>query len=64
MEPYQERVIEEKRKLDELLGKLKGFKTGVTFSKLPAEEQGRLNRQHSIMEDYSTVLEERIEAFN
>lgn len=64
MEPYQERVVEEKRGVDKLLGKLKVFTTSVVFSKLPGEEQGRLNRQHSIMEDYSAVLGERIKAFN
>ena len=63
MEDYQERVIEEKRELDEKLGKLKEFSTGDVFAGLPADEQGRLNRQHSIMEDYSAVLGERIEAF-
>ena len=60
---YQYRVKEEKAELDERLEKLKAFTVGQVFADLPAEEQGRLNRQHSIMEDYSAILEERIKAF-
>jgi len=63
MQPHEERVVEEKRELDEKLAKLSEFGEGDVFAGLPADEQGRLNRQHSIMEDYSTVLGERIAAF-
>lgn len=63
MQPHQERVVEEKRELDEKLARLAEFGKGELFAGLPAEEQGRLNRQHSIMEDYSKVLGERIAAF-
>lgn len=63
MKPYQERVVEEKRELDEKLAKLDAFGRTEQFTSLSADEQGRMNRQHSIMEDYSKVLGERIEAF-
>jgi hypothetical protein len=63
MAPHQERVVEEKRSLDEKLSKLDAFGRTETFAALPVEEQGRLNRQHSIMEDYSRILAERIAAF-
>ena len=63
MEPHQQRVVDEKNELDERLAKLSEFGKGELFESLPPSEQGRLNRQHSIMEDLSTVLGERIAAF-
>ena len=64
MEPYQERVVQEKADLDNRLARLDAFGRTDTFSNLPAGEQGRLNRQHSVMEDYSSILGERIAAFS
>lgn len=61
MAPYQERVIQEKKELDEKLGKLELFFSGPEHAGLPPMEQGRLARQHSAMEDYSNILGERIE---
>ena len=49
--------------LDEKLAKLDAFGRTTLFASLPVGEQGRLNRQHSLMEQYSAVLGERIEAF-
>lgn len=63
MEPHQQRVVDEKKELDERLAKLSEFGKGELFESLAPSEQGRLNRQHSIMEDLSTVLGERIAAF-
>lgn len=63
METYQERVVEEKRQLDERLERLRAFTVGELFASLPVEEQGRLNRQQLIMEHYVNVLRERIAAF-
>jgi len=65
MEPYQERVIQEKRELDERLKKLDAFIVAGTerWDKVPAEEQERLCRQAEIMTDYSAILGERIAAF-
>jgi hypothetical protein len=63
MAPHQQRVVDEKRELDEKLSKLSSFGTTPLFASLPADEQGRLNRQHSVMEEYSRILGERIAAF-
>ena len=63
MEPYQEQVMMEKAELDERLRKLDEFGRTDAFAALPSDEQGRLNRQHSIMEDYSQILGERIVNF-
>ena len=63
MLPHQQRVIDEKAELDKKLAKLSEFVTTPLFASLPADEQGRLNRQHSVMEEYSRILGERIAAF-
>jgi hypothetical protein len=60
---FQERVVAEKSELDERLEKLDAFGRTELFENLPSEEQGRLNRQHSVMEEYSRILGERIAAF-
>lgn len=66
MAPHQERVVTEKRELDDKIAKLRAFTTmqNVTFAGLPYAEQERLIRQRGIMEQYSTVLAERITAFS
>lgn len=63
MLPHQERVVTEQKELAEKLEKLTAFTLTPTFAALPAAEQERLNRQHSIMEQYVNVLGERIAAF-
>lgn len=63
MKPYQERVIAEKRELDERGDKLEQFILSDRFSALPAPEQERMKRQLEIMGEYSEVLGERIAAF-
>jgi hypothetical protein len=64
MEAYQQRVIDEKRELDEKLTKLKAFITdGDRFFQVPELERERLVRQLQHMADYSSVLRERIVAF-
>ena len=63
LQPHQQRVVDEKRELDEKLTKLDAFGRTELFASLPADEQGRLNRQHSLMGQYSDVLAERIAAF-
>lgn len=64
MEPYQERVVEEKRALDEKLAKLEKFlfhNPGVLD--VPKEEHLRMAKQYCHMMDYSNILAERIAAF-
>ena len=66
MQPHQERVVTEKKELDEKLIKLKAFaclENPIFFSLDPVERL-RLLRQLDIMEQYSMVLGERIEAFS
>lgn len=63
MKPFQERVVEEKKELDDKLSRLRPFIEGATFKTLPDAEQDRLIRQRRLMEEYSDVLGERIAAF-
>lgn len=63
MKPHQERVVEEKKELDKRRENLTAFTFTKTFESLPYSEKERLMRQHSIMEQYSDVLGERIAAF-
>lgn len=63
MQPHQQRVVDEKRELDEKIDKLIGFLETEIFKTLPVDEQERLNRQAIIMGMYTEVLRERIEAF-
>lgn len=66
MKPHQQRVIDEKTELDAKRIKLEGFineGVGAIFVTLPVEEQDRLNRQLTSMNDYSLILGERIAAF-
>lgn len=63
MQPHQERVIAEKKELDERGDKLDQFILSDKFGTLPAAEQERMKRQLEIMAKYSEVLGERIAAF-
>jgi len=63
MQPHQLRVVFEKDELDEKLINLKRFVLGTVFSSLEPAEQLRLVRQARIMEEYSSILEERIANF-
>jgi len=62
--PHQERVVEEKEDLDELIWSLQKFiDSHYIFPTLPEAEQARLRKQLGIQKDYSQVLAERIAAF-
>lgn len=63
MKPHEDRVVKEKQELDEKLAKLSEFGMTPLFASLPADEQERLNRQHSVMGEYSRILGERIAAW-
>ncbi len=61
--PHQQRVIDEKTKLDDNLNRLiVFFDTGI-FNGLPEDEQSRLREQSVHMTNYSAVLGARISAF-
>lgn len=63
LEPYQQRVVQEKAELDAKLEALFKFFGSSSFKELPVEECERLSRQWVYMSKYSRVLEERIGAF-
>jgi hypothetical protein len=65
MQPHQQRVVDEKKELDEKLDKLKSFiETSQIFSGLPSDERKRLGRQFDVMAEYSSILSQRILAFS
>lgn len=62
--PHQQRVLDEKRELDERLSKLDAFiLDNPLYLQLPADEQDRLSRQSKAMAAYSDILGERIACF-
>lgn len=61
--PHQQRVVDEKRELDERREKLGAFKNTDFFASLPWQEQERMNTQAHVMTMYSAILGERIAAF-
>jgi hypothetical protein len=63
MQPFQQRVVEEKRELDEKIEKLDVFIRSEAFMWLTLTEQDQLNRQYSAMDEYSRILGERISGF-
>jgi len=63
MDPYQQRVIDEKKALDEKLDKLVEFMKGDIFVRLDSSEVERLRRQAAVMHTYSAILSERIAHF-
>jgi hypothetical protein len=63
LQPYQQRVVDEKTELDERLTKLIAFFDNPIFAGLDAAEQERMKRQADHMTNYSVVLGERIAAF-
>ncbi len=63
MQPFQQRVVDEKRELDDRLSKLQVFLAGGQFNGLDAAEKDRLCRQESLMSAYSNVLRDRIAEF-
>jgi hypothetical protein len=63
MQPYQQRVIEEREQLSVKYNALDTFVNGQVFLNLPGDEQDRLLRQRKIMGEYLEILDERIAAF-
>lgn len=62
--PHQIRVVDEKNELVEKRNALTKFLATEMFNSLDEAEQARLKKQAHIMEQYSEVLVERIEAFS
>ena len=63
MEDYQQRVIEEKKELDEKINKLRIFLGASPFKSLTVENQSLLKDQYVVMAQYSTILAKRIDLF-
>lgn len=62
MSTHIDRMIVEKRELDEKRERLGDFKNTDQFCALPWQEQERMNTQAHLMTAYSAVLGARIEA--
>jgi len=63
MAEYQERVLNEKDELDTKIHKLRLFFSSDIFRELSFDEQSRLSIQLGLMQQYSNILQERINAW-
>lgn len=65
MQPHEERVVVEKRELDEKLAKLKAFcfPGSLVFKELSPVDRDLLEDQYNSMKDYSEILRKRIDRF-
>ncbi len=66
MQAHEERVVTEKRELDEKLSKLKAFcfdPRSPIFDALSPEDRDLLEDQYTVMEKYSVILGKRIARF-
>lgn len=60
---FQQRVIDERQALVEKIDKLGPFIGSDIYNTLPTEEQSRLQSQLNVMNDYASILGDRIQAF-
>lgn len=63
MDPWQQRVVEEKRDLDARLGRLQEFLGSASYLALQLEDQDLLQDQRLCMRAFSDVLSKRIVRF-
>lgn len=66
LQPHEERVIVEKRELDDKLAKLKAFcfdPGSPLFKALAPADRDLLEDQYTAMDQYSTILGKRIDRF-
>jgi hypothetical protein len=63
VKPFQERVIAEKKELDERRERLLDFIESEGFTSVGGEEAARLGDQLEVMRRYSAILAERIGNF-
>ena len=64
MEPWQQRVVEERGELSDRIVKLNLFLNGESVSALPHEDYLLLTNQYAVMVLYHDVLDRRIARFN
>lgn len=60
----QLKVVEELNRLNEKLDNLNIFIETDRFKSLEKSEQDRLSQQQNVLQQYATILETRIAAFN
>lgn len=58
--PHQERVVKEQLELSINIEKLDNFLQTDIFKLTPENEQQLLLRQHNVMSQYNSILEQRI----
>lgn len=63
MQPHQQRVVDEKRELDEKIEKLAAFFNTEIYRGLRSADQSLLSKQLHFMTGYSEVLRDRISLF-
>jgi len=64
MQPHEQRVVDEKKELDEKLTKLTSFiSSSPIFSGLDPVDQDLLRDQRGTMNSYSEILAQRIARF-
>ena len=61
MEPFIQRIVDEKAQLDERAGKLGDFVKSEKFHSLDSEMQSLMVEQYDVMKRYSVILGKRLE---
>lgn len=64
LQPYQQRVVEERAQLEERIARLQTFCNDARFYTVERPERDRMTAQLHAMRHYSAILKERIEAFD
>jgi len=60
MSTFKERLVDEKKQLDEKIEKLEAFTLSENFQKIEAVQMSLLNTQLFAMKTYSQILVERL----
>jgi hypothetical protein len=63
LHPWQKAVVEEYEEMGAKTRKLIQFTYSLGFESLPLDERNRIVKQKEIMNQYATILRERIEHF-
>lgn len=61
MEPFIQRIVDEKAELDERAGKLGDFVKSEKFHSLDSEMQSLMVEQYDVMKRYSAILGKRLD---
>lgn len=61
MSDFKTRLVEEKQQLDEKISKLEPFISSENFPKIDQRQQELLKKQLPVMQQYSGILEERLD---